>query len=351
MDTAEPSSASQIFRKSTRKRRLMLLASYTGDWLLTIGLAALFLALDNIDGFRRRFSLTDTTIQYPYTINERVPNWLLGVLCLGVPFVLMPIVNLISVRSFWDFHNSELGLVLSLALAGSLTNIFKVMVGRPRPDAIDRCQPRPGSHNADIYGLVDTSICTQTSVAIMRDGWRSFCSGHSSLSFAGLGFLSFYLAGKLHLFDRRGHTGKAWISVFPLFGAAAIAATRTMDYRHHWQDVLVGGTVGILSAYFSYRQYYESLEHPSSHLPFGPRIPPVERQNESAMAEVVGGAPGKGKGRDIEAGHATEEDRHEDHSVAGTLPRKPVSLERVWSESSHKARKRESANTAEATNA
>ncbi|KAG8836154.1 hypothetical protein FRC18_011740 [Serendipita sp. 400] len=109
MDTAEPSSASQIFRKSTRKRRLMLLASYTGDWLLTIGLAALFLALDNIDGFRRRFSLTDTTIQYPYTINERVPNWLLGVLCLGVPFVLMPIVNLISVRSFWDFHNSELG--------------------------------------------------------------------------------------------------------------------------------------------------------------------------------------------------------------------------------------------------
>lgn len=71
----------------------------------------------------------------------------------------------------------------------------------------------------------------------------------NAVSFAGLGFLSFYLAGKMHLFDARGHTvsvtiapanahpfkmiyqHKAWISLAPLAGASLVAISRTMDYR------------------------------------------------------------------------------------------------------------------------
>jgi hypothetical protein len=45
----------------------------------------------------------------------------------------------------------------------------------------------------------------------------------SKVSFAGLGFLSFYLAGKLHVFNHTGHTTRIWITAIPLTGAALVA--------------------------------------------------------------------------------------------------------------------------------
>ncbi|KIM28177.1 hypothetical protein M408DRAFT_16373 [Serendipita vermifera MAFF 305830] len=337
MNASGPPTSSAIVRKRERRRKLKHWASYGGDW-------ALFLALDQVQGFRRRFSLEDETLQYPFTVHERVPNWLLVVLGFVVPFCLMPIINLISVRSLWDLHNSELGLVLSWALTGSITNILKVTTGRPRPDLIDRCTPKPGAHNPPIFGLVDWTICTQTDESIMRDGWRSFISGHSSLSFAGLGYLTFYLAGKLHLFDERGYTAKAWISPLPIFGATVIAITRTMDYRHHSHDVVVGMLLGISIAYFSYRQYYPSLAHPLSHRPFAPRYEPHERPTASGDLLNMDDTPepsqrGRGRGLDAEAAHEDNASDNEelDHEMEGTLPRsKPFSLSELWKASAQR---------------
>jgi diacylglycerol diphosphate phosphatase/phosphatidate phosphatase len=98
-----------------------------------------------------------------------------------------------------------------------------------------------------IFGR-SVTICTVQTGHIIDDGFKSFPSGHSSFSFAGLGFLSFYLAGKMGVYDRRGHTVrtapfleastlltrrgwqqiKAWITLLPLVGAALIAISRTM---------------------------------------------------------------------------------------------------------------------------
>jgi len=264
--------------------------------------------------------LEDTSLQFSFAVNERVPNWLLFVIAFGAPVVLLPIINLLTVRTFWDLHNSYLGLILSLSVTGVITQFTKLTVGRPRPDLLARCMPPPGSVDPK-YGLTTVSICTQTDMSILNDGFRSFPSGHSSLSFAGQGFLAFYLAGKLHLFDRRGHAHKAWISLVPLSAAALVAISRTMDYRHHWHDVAVGFILGLTAAYFSYRQYYPSLADERSHRPYGPRIRdenpepilPVHNSSQNQSHNPAGAGDG------------------DSFELEGTVPRpNPLPLRDAW---------------------
>lgn len=79
-----------------------------------------------------------------------------------------------------------LGLFVALMLTSLLTDIVKNAAGRPRPDLISRCKPARGTPN---NALVAWSVCTEANQHILQEGWRSFPSGHSSFSFAGLGYL------------------------------------------------------------------------------------------------------------------------------------------------------------------
>jgi len=152
---------------------------------------------------------------------------------------------------------------------------------------------------------------------------------------SGLGFLSWYLAGKLHLFDRKGHTGKSFLALTPLTGALLVAISRTMDYRHHWQDVTVGSIVGLVVSYFAYRQYYPPLTSVYSHLPFAPRIkhhseghaPGIPRSSAEHLpprGELVHGD------EDLESGLMEHDAEH--HELAGTVSRGQgsASLDQIW---------------------
>ena len=167
-----------------------------------------------------------------------VKNVALYIIAVVSPLVIMPFVNVVTVRSWWDFHNGSshayppqhtldeyflnlatLGgtltlvffdwfclkllnilhstAILGLSLTGAVTQVVKLTVGRPRPgnliypfpstllivlygiDILDRCLPPAGLSDPP-YQLSNSTICTQTDVAILRDGFRSFPSGHSS---------------------------------------------------------------------------------------------------------------------------------------------------------------------------
>lgn len=279
-----------------RRRRLELLRSYLPDWIITVLLAGLLAIINNVHGFRREFSLTDTSIQHTYATSARIPTWLLVVLAVIIPALIVAGFSLGISRSVWDLHNGLLGFVLANALTVTITTIIKVTFGRPRPDLIDRCQPIPGSVNRTPYGLVTDAICTVAADNhTLRDGFRSFPSGHASTSFAGLTYLSLYLAGKLHLFDKRGHAVTAWLCGTPLMAATLVAVSRTMDYRHHATDVIAGGLLGLTVAYWSYKLYYPPLGHAQSHKPYSPRIPSEqltgagEERYQDEEDEVEGG--------------------------------------------------------------
>jgi diacylglycerol diphosphate phosphatase / phosphatidate phosphatase len=181
------------------------------------------------------------------------------VYALFIPLGIMILYNLVARSSVQKHEATYLSFAIALVLTSFLTETIKNAVGRPRPDLISRC--KPGSSTLpDTLVMID--VCTETNHHKLHDGWRSFPSGHASFSFAGLGFLSLFLAGQLHIFRYQGggrDLGRALICLAPLVGAGLIAISRCEDYRHDVYDVCFGAALGYTVGYWSYRRHWPSL--------------------------------------------------------------------------------------------
>jgi hypothetical protein len=148
---------------------------------------------------------------------------------------------------------------------------------------------------------------------MMDDGFRSFPSGHSSFSAAGLIYLSLFLASKLaitipflspseysanasrfaaipsraekrqiaHSLNKSPVSGESFsssahddtiiaarnqaaapplyllaLAVIPFFASIYISSTRYSDFRHHGFDILFGYLIGTVTAVLSFRFYH-----------------------------------------------------------------------------------------------
>ena len=106
----------------------------------------------------------------------------------------------------------------------------------------------------------------------IQEGRKSFPSGHSSSAFAGLGFLAFYLGGKLRAFTGTAYAWKFVVVVAPLLLALLIALSRISDYMHNWWDVLIGSLLGLVIAFICYRLFYPPMDGARCGVPQGERV-------------------------------------------------------------------------------
>ncbi|RZB54259.1 putative lipid phosphate phosphatase 3, chloroplastic isoform D [Glycine soja] len=231
-----------------------------------------------------------TDLKYPLKSNT-VPAWAIPIYA-----ILLPIVIFLGVyirrRDVYDLHHAVLGLLFSVLITAVFTEAIKNAVGRPRPDFFWRCFP----DGKDVYDKWGDVIC-HGDQKVIKEGYKSFPSGHTSGSFSGLGFLSLYLSGKIKAFDRKGHVAKLCIVFLPLLVASLVGISRVDDYWHHWQDVFAGGLLGLTVATFCYLQFFPPPYHSEGWGPYAyfrmleesrgmTQVPSVQNSGQAQLAEA-----------------------------------------------------------------
>ncbi|KAJ5618537.1 hypothetical protein N7528_006648 [Penicillium herquei] len=287
----------------------LVLFSYIIDWVFIIGVALIGYGFYKQTPNQHPFSLTDPGISYPYMQNETVTTTTLILVSLLAPaaitlvgaFIIVPgtaapngpkpTTSQILRRKFWEWNVGWMGLGVAYAGVFMATQGLKVLIGRPRPDLLARCNPdldKISTYAVSGLGqtltgattMVSYKICQTQTSTLTIEGFSSFPSGHSSSSFAGLGYLTLWLSAKLSVgfpylptyplegknhdddrtsVRRRGAAPPVLLMVlafFPTCTAFFIAGSRWFNYRHHAFDIIFGSLMGAFFAWVGFNMYH-----------------------------------------------------------------------------------------------
>ena len=232
---------------------------------LFIGVSILHYVADK--PFQQSFDPKDPDLSNPIG-NSIISSQLLIVLGIVLPLVLgwiwyggLALFGRLSIHdTLQSIHLYTLSVLLAQGVNILVTDFVKNSVGRLRPDFLTRCQ-----YNATL------GACTGDET-IVDEGRRSFFSGHASISFTGLGFLSIWIfslilrdrtvqgqniiTGKMYFKYRPGRAWRLVFALLPLLLAAYIAISRVQQRVHHPTDVITGSLFGFTLALIVYLIYY-----------------------------------------------------------------------------------------------
>ncbi|KAF2322546.1 hypothetical protein GH714_018767 [Hevea brasiliensis] len=175
----------QLGAHTVRSHGVKVARTHMHDWLILLLLVVIDVILNVIEPFHRfvgRDMMTD--LSYPLKDNT-VPFWAVPIVAILLPFVIILVYYFIR-RDVYDLHHAILGLLFSVLITGVITDAIKDAVGRPRPDFFWRCFP----DGKGVFNNVTTDVMCTGVKSVIKEGHKSFPSGHTSWSFAGLGFLS-----------------------------------------------------------------------------------------------------------------------------------------------------------------
>ena len=204
-------------------------------------------------------TILDMYINRDHVDEETVPDWQLVVLCMLLPFILI-IFYSVFLGYKNDLHAGCCAYLFATGGNAFITNCVKLYVGYWRPNFYSYC----GFNENDLQCEAENN-----------EPRKSFPSGHASVSFCSMTFLTIFFIGKIGLyrsfmmntmessssylcqsatpgFVLFGKRILAMVAVLPMLFATFVASSRVHDDMHHPADIVAGSIIGMLCASFSY---------------------------------------------------------------------------------------------------
>ncbi len=216
--------------------------SYFYDWitLFILSLISLFIFIDIFDISQK---MSDSELQayentpiYNLPPKDTIFSMTLTFFLCWIPITIVFLFVFFKNKfDFHDLHSAILGLLSAISIQYLIQAPLAKLTSFPRPNWG--------------YSKQDTA--------------SSFPSGHSSVSFCGMYYLSLYIHGKLRTYENNKIGNNRLYMILlgysPLIISFSVGIGRILSHNHHPLDVFVGAILGITTSNIFYYTHFPYL--------------------------------------------------------------------------------------------